>query len=231
MKKFVITFFTIVILITIFNFKSSYAEPVIQQKNIQTTEIEVKANVPKDFTKTIYVNFALKDGTNALYTLTSKENYTYNGLIPVGEAKVQFINIVGNNDEYAYSSPNSLEAKDGTKATFVIEIIKAPASNDKKVENTIADSENPQKSKGNIGGNHTQEELEATRIDDKDSNEKEAGTNKEGNKNGENQEQYKEDKSTDQSANSFFKKYFLTILLFIIFGIAYLVIKIKKRYQ
>ncbi|MBY7009318.1 hypothetical protein FDC58_14935 [Clostridium botulinum] len=225
MKKVFKIFFTFLMII-ILNNVNAYAEPIIENKNVSITNIEVKANVPTGFNKTIYVNFKLEDGTNALYTLIPQENYIYNGVIPIGQAQVNFINIVENNNEYKYSSAGALGAYEGQKTKFTIDVQKDETTS--RLNKKIPNNENQQKEAENIGGNHTQEDLEANRTDTVKSDENKEAENLQEDKNKESKD-IKKDEDINKQANTFFKKYFITITLLIICSIAYLTMKIKKR--
>lgn len=191
MKKIIKLMLLLVLLITV-NIRGVHAETKIEENNIKVTTIEIIANAPDGFDKDIYVNFLLANGTNKLYILKRDEGYIYNGTIQVGEAKINFVNIINNNNEYSYSCLNSLKAEEGEKAKFDIDIEKSEDNkNTSKLDcDKIPDSENPQKSKDNIGGNHTQEELESTLIEE------------EKNDNQESKEERKEPTKNDNKKNT-----------------------------
>jgi len=170
------------------------------------SQIEVQSNVPAKFDKKIYVIFNLEDGTNASYTLSESNKYKIDGTIKVGNAKLNFVKIVGNDDnQYSYSCNESINIKEGEKGIFDIKVIKnndvnSSDESNKKIENTNDSS------------------IQGQANDNKD---KGINTIKESNE--------KNEKATDSKINNFFKSTAITAFLFIVVGVIYLVIKVKQR--
>lgn len=168
MKK----FFNILVALIILTCNAAYAEPKIQENQIKQSQIEVKANVPEKFDKKIYVNFTLEDGTTTVYTLTSANKYRQDGVIKVGNAKVNFIKIVGNDDnKYDYLCDDSVDVKEGENSIFKIQITskeKDDSVNESKDSNnsTINKNEDTMKSNVNADKNISTDESKKETIED-----------------------------------------------------------------
>lgn len=208
----------------------AYAEPVVEQSEIKVTQIEVIANVPDQFTKEITVNFTLDNGTNALYTLNKANRYKVEGVIPIGNHILNFININGNNGEYKISSQGAVVAYEGQKSTFKIDVTINP---DMVQEKNNSSNNNSSK---NIRGNKTQEYLESTLIKDENkSNDKVENNTEDRDKQDyqgeikEGNDEKKEDGDKKSIIKVFLKKWFSAVLLLIALSIFGVIFIIRRR--
>ncbi|PWX59201.1 hypothetical protein CYK85_14825, partial [Clostridium perfringens] len=94
----------------------------IKTEKIQVTNIVIRANVPEKFDKDIEVNFNFKDGTNALYTLSNKDGYVYKGIIPVGIATLNFINVIPDDENFDITSPKTIVAEKDKTVDYSIDL-------------------------------------------------------------------------------------------------------------
>ncbi|OSA97316.1 UNVERIFIED_ORG: hypothetical protein B2H98_08200 [Clostridium botulinum] len=144
MKKIIRMIYVFLLLITI-NLNTVYATPIYKDVEIKTTPIQIMANVPEKFDKTIYVNFILEDGTNNNYVLTYQNNYKCNDIIKVGNAKLNFVNIVNNNNQYSYYCTNILVAEEGKNINFQIDINENENNEENKINEELKSDENIEK--------------------------------------------------------------------------------------
>lgn len=210
----------------------AYADPIVEQSEIKVTQIEVIANVPEQFTKEITVNFTLDNGTNALYTLNKSNRYKVEGVIPLGNHILNFININGNNGEYKISSPGVVVAYEGQKSIFKIDVTINP---DMVQEKNNSSNNNSNK---NIGGNKTQEYLESTLIkDDNKSNDQGENNTEVEDRDKEEQQEAVEEKNDEEKEDGdkksiikmFLKKWFSAVLLLIALSIFGVIFIIRRR--
>ena len=211
----------------------AYADPIVEQSEIKVTQIEVIANVPEQFTKEITVNFTLDNGTNALYTLNKANRYKVEGIIPIGNHTLNFININGNNGEYKISSPGAVVAYEGQKSIFKIDITINP---DMVQDKNNSSNNNSSK---NIGGNKTQEYLESTLIkDDNKSNDQGENNTEVEDRDKEEQQEAVEEKNYEEKEDGdkksiikvFLKKWFSAVLLLIAVSIFGVIFIIRRRF-
>lgn len=221
--------FIIFLLLLSINVKA-YAAPVVEQSEIKVTQIEVIANVPEQFTKEITVNFTLDNGTNALYTLNKANRYKVEGVIPLGNHTLNFININGNNGEYKISSPGAVVAYEGQKSTFKIDVTINP---DMVQEKNNSNNNNSNK---NIGGNKTQEYLESTLIKDDDKSNDKVENNTEDKDKQDVQEEITEENDEEKEGGDkksiikvFLKKWFSAVLLLVVLSIFGVIFIIRRR--
>ncbi|MGM8299618.1 hypothetical protein [Clostridium perfringens] len=121
-KKLILSLMTI-FLISGFAFKNVFAVEVKNEK-VQVSNIIIKANVPEGFDKNIMINFELKDGTNALYTLNKEQNYIYKGLIPVGQAKLSFASVTPDNGAYNVTLPKEINVEENKSINLDVNVSK-----------------------------------------------------------------------------------------------------------
>lgn len=225
MKKIVRQVFITFLLLLSINVQV-YAAPVVEQSEIKVTQIEVIANVPEQFTKEITVNFTLDNGTNALYTLNKANRYKVEGIIPIGNHTLNFININGNTGEYKVLSQGVVGAYEGQKSTFKIDVtINPDMIQDKK-------SSSNDNSNKNIGGNKTQEYLESTLIKDDNKSNEQVEKDTEDKDKQDTQEEVEDKNAEEEDGDKksiikvFLKKWFSAVLLLIavsIFGVIFII--------
>ncbi|EPB9414615.1 hypothetical protein ACRTAI_002975 [Clostridium perfringens] len=232
MKKLSIILGTIIMLL-IGNVVTASATEIKTEK-IQVTNIVIRANVPEKFDKDIEVNFNFKDGTNALYTLSNKDGYVYKGIIPVGIATLNFINVIPDDENFDITSPKTIVAEKDKTVDYSIDLKRSAVQKKKEFVNPRKnyDNTNYEENKNNglnykndISKNPTTEKKDNQNQEDnqkQDSNKNEVSTKEEkpAEKPVENKEQEQIESEKKSSFWDFITKHILTITIFIVLAIA-----------
>lgn len=143
-------FINVIIVFLLTTCNVAYAAESIQNNSTKSSQIQVQANVPEKFDKKIYVNFTLEDGTNTTYTLNSGNKYKEEGAIEVGKAKLNFVKIVGDDDnKYSYVCDDNIDIKDSEKADFNIQITSLNKEGTLDANNTNSSNSNINLQKSN----------------------------------------------------------------------------------
>lgn len=250
-KKLILSLMTI-FLISGFAFKNVFAVEVKNEK-VQVSNIIIKANVPEGFDKNIMINFELKDGTNALYTLNKEQNYIYKGLIPVGQAKLSFASVTPDNGAYNVTLPKEINVEENKSINLDVNVSKVEGYKEPEREFTydnndytkpIEDYGDKYKEKSEVS-NKPKEDKSVNKYKNKDVNKENEQKNNQEQKNIENskeqqnqenskdkakeqeQELNKENKEEDNWVLRAIKDNLATIIITIIMIIVIIVLKIK----
>lgn len=194
-------FFVFIIMIMfLFNGLPVKADVEIKQEKVVMTTFSVSATVPDDFNKDIEMNFLNQDnGLNTYVILTKSDNYKYNSNIPIGNSKLQFVNIIQADKKYNYSCNASVTGYENQECKFNLLI-----------------EDNSQ----NIKGNHEDEYNEKYKDTEKVQIEEDKDKNI---------EPKVKEKSIFNRINSFMKKYVMSLGIILLLGAICLIKKIKGR--